>query len=425
MEDIQFKSSSQAPKWNPAGAAVPAGPPVKSLYIHVPFCAHKCEYCAFYSAPPSGDVLQHYVQALVRELELVAHRARPQTIFFGGGTPSLLTLQQWETLLTAMRRLQLDGAAEWTVECNPATVSKEKARLLKEAGVNRISMGVQSFDDQLLDRLGRIHSREMVFKSYEILRAAGFENINIDLMFAIPGQTVELWEATIREALALRTEHLSCYEVIYEEDTPLFAQLQAGEFDVDEDLACRLYENLIDRVSEAGFHQYEVANFARHTTGGGEPSAPVDLNAPILPSKACRHNVGYWRGHDSFGLGPSASEYVDGVRSKNWSNTSLWIERLLRGQRAKEFAEALSPLAKAGELAAFGLRMNTGWNFEEFRGVSGFDLRTEWGADMQRMVEREWGILTPRGFRLSRTGHRFADAAGAEFLRPEESPVMA
>ena len=425
MEDIQFKSSSPAPRWNPAGAAVPSGPPVESLYIHVPFCAHKCEYCAFYSAPPSGDVLQQYVQALVRELELVAHRARPQTIFFGGGTPSLLTLQQWETLLTAMRRLKLDGAAEWTVECNPATVSKEKARLLREAGVNRISMGVQSFDDQLLDRLGRIHSREMVFKSYEILRAAGFENIYIDLMFAIPGQTVELWEATIREALALGTEHLSCYEVIYEEDTPLFAQLQAGEFDVDEELACRLYETLIDRVSEAGFHQYEVANFARHEAGGAAQSAPVNPDAPILPSKACRHNVGYWRGHDSFGLGPSASEYVDGVRSKNWSNTSLWIERLLRGQRAKEFAEALSPLAKAGELAAFGLRMNTGWNFEEFRGVSGFDLKTEWGADMNRMVERGWGILTPTGFRLSRVGHRFADAAGAEFLRPEEAPVLA
>lgn len=417
MEDIQLKSSSQARRWNPAGA-VPSGPAVESLYIHVPFCAHKCEYCAFYSAPPSGDVLQQYVEALVRELELVAHRARPRTIFFGGGTPSLLTLQQWETLLAAMRRLKLDGAEEWTVECNPATVSKDKARLLKDAGVNRISMGVQSFDDRLLDRLGRIHSREMVFKSYDLLRAAGFENVNIDLMFAIPGQTEELWEATIREALALQTEHLSCYEVIYEEDTPLFAQLQAGEFDVDEDLACRLYEILVDRVAEAGFHQYEVANFARD----GASERPVDTDAPLLPSKACRHNVGYWRGLDSFGLGPSASEYLDGVRSKNWSNTSLWVERLLKGHRAKEFAEALSPLAKAGELAAFGLRMNTGWNFDDFLKRSGFDLRTEWRDDMARLVERGWGIHSATGFRLSRTGHRFADAAGAEFLRPEEQP---
>src|SRR6185295_19459903 len=152
------------------------------------------------------------------------------------------------------------GASEWTVECNPATVSLDKAALLRSYGVNRISMGVQSLDDRLLDRLGRIHSREMVFKSFDTLRQAGFANINLDLMFAIPGQTMPMWRDTLTEAAALRSEHLSCYEVIYEEDTPLYEQLQAGRFEVNEELACAMYDELIDRAAASGHLQYEIAN---------------------------------------------------------------------------------------------------------------------------------------------------------------------
>lgn len=384
--------------------------PVRSLYIHVPFCAHKCEYCAFYSAPPGGDQVQRYVAALVRELELIADDCRPDTVFFGGGTPSLLTFAQWETVLGALHRLGLAGAAEWTVECNPATVSADKARLLREAGVNRISMGVQSFNSALLERLGRIHTRDQVFRSFDILRQAGFSNINIDLMFAIPGQTREIWQETIDEALRLGTEHLSCYEVIYEDDTPLYEQLKAGQFDVDEDLACTMYDELVDRLADAGFRQYEIANFAR--------SVPGEFKDAI-PSRACRHNVGYWRGRDSYGLGPSASEYVRGLRARNWANTTLYCEQLERGRRAKEFAEALSPLARAGELAAFGLRMNTGWPFAEFRERTGFDLKSGWAEEIRNLCDRGWGEVTDTAFRLTRSGLRFADTAAAQMLRPD------
>src|SRR4051812_47917098 len=237
---------------------------IESLYVHVPFCAQKCTYCAFYSEALSGELVNRYVAALIRELELVASDLRPRTIFFGGGTPSLLNLRQWEQILDAMERLGLRGASEWTVECNPATVSLDKARLLRDYGVNRISMGVQSLDEALLDRLGRIHSREMVFKSFDTLRHAGFENINLDLMFAIPGQTMKIWQDTLGEAVALRSEHLSCYEVIYEEDTPLYAQLQAGEFSVDEELACAMYDELLSAADRGGFKQYEIANFAKN-----------------------------------------------------------------------------------------------------------------------------------------------------------------
>src|SRR5580658_9629301 len=202
--------------------------------------------------------MNRYVAALVREMEIVAADLRPRTIFFGGGTPSILNLRQWQAILQAMERFNLSGADEWTVECNPATVSLDKAKLLRDFGVNRVSMGVQSLDEPLLDRLGRVHSREQVFKSFDILRAAGFENLNVDLMFAIPGQTMEIWRDTLREAIAMQSEHLSTYEVIYEDDTPLFHQLQAGEFDVDEELACDMYNEIVALSALAGFQQYEI-----------------------------------------------------------------------------------------------------------------------------------------------------------------------
>ena len=361
-------------------------------------------------------MVSRYVSALVQELDLVAPDLKPQTVFFGGGTPSILNLRQWELILRAMDRLNLLNAAEWTVECNPATVSEDKARLLRDFGVNRISMGVQSLDEKLLDRLGRIHSREQAFKSFDILRKAGFINVNVDLMFAIPGQTMAIWEATLDEVLAFGSEHLSCYEVIYEQDTPLFTQLNAGQFDLDEDLACDMYEMLIDRGAASGFAQYEVANFARTETNPRTVREPILLD-PAIPAFACRHNVNYWRGGDYYGLGPSATGYVRGLRTRNWSNTQMYCEQVEKRSRAFESREELSPLKRAGETAAFGLRMTAGWPFEEFVQVSGFDLRKEWSAEMRTLGERGWGKLNPDRFLLTRQGLRFADAAAEMFLR--------
>ena len=378
---------------------------VHSLYVHVPFCAQKCEYCAFFSEASSGELINRYVDAVVRELELVAPELQPKTIFFGGGTPSILNLRQWEKILRTLERLGLHGAEEFTVECNPATVSPDKAKLLRSLGVNRISMGVQSLDEALLDRLGRVHSRAMVFQSFDVLRQAGFDNVNIDLMFAIPGQTMEVWRATLAEALAMGSEHLSSYEVIYEEDTPLYAQLKAGEFDVDEDLACAMYDELIARALAAGFHQYEIANFAK------DAASNVQCATFNPPSRACRHNLNYWRGTDFHGLGPSATGYVRGVRTKNWSNTQLYCEQLEKGKRAIESREELAPLARAGETAAFGLRTTAGWPFEEFRRTTGHDLREQWSADMTACVQHGWGQISDDAFRLTRHGLRFADAA--------------
>jgi oxygen-independent coproporphyrinogen-3 oxidase len=387
--------------------------PVRSLYVHVPFCAHKCEYCAFYSATPDGDAVNRYVSALVTELGLVAPGLRPDTVFFGGGTPSLLNLRQWEQILKEMERLDLLGAGEWTVECNPASVSSDKARLLRDYGVNRISMGVQSLDEGLLERLGRIHSRDMVFRSYDTLRAAGFANINVDLMFAIPTQTMKAWQQTLAEALAMGTEHLSCYEVIYEEDTPLFAQMKAGEFDVDNDLSCSMFEELVSAAGENCYQQYEIANFARDDRSPGARGLQDDL----IPSKACRHNVNYWRGGDYHGLGPSATGYVKGVRTRNWSNTRLYCEQLELGRRAIESREELPPLGRAGETAAFGLRMNAGWPFEQFEQRTGYDLRVEWREEIDALTRDGLAMSDARRFHLTARGLRLADFVAEKFLR--------
>ena len=375
--------------------------------MHVPFCASKCSYCAFYSHAPGDGLVERYVDALCREMEFIAGDCTPKTIFFGGGTPSILNLKQWQQILETMRKHGLTGATEWTIECNPATVSKDKAQLLREAGVNRISMGVQTFDADLLERIGRIHTREQIFKSVEILRAAGIDNLNLDLMFAIPTQTIAQWKTSLAEAVALAPEHLSAYEVIYEQDTPLFEQLQAGEFDVDEDLTCDMYDALVDFAGEHGWHQYEVANFARHD---GDKAFEI-------PNCACCHNVNYWRGGDHHALGPSATAYVHGVRTKNIANTQIYCERLEDGELPIDTREELSLLSRAGETAAFGLRMVKGWHFDEFEQVTGFDLREEWSDAMDDWVNCGQAIRESGSFRLNRQGLRFADAAARDFLR--------
>jgi len=220
--------------------------------------------------------------------------------------------------------------------------------------------------------------------------------------------------------------------VIYEDDTPLFEQLKAGEFSVNEELACEMYEELISTAAAAGFHQYEIANFARNreisnlqlpiancqNTAGDHEKQIGNWKLEIgIPSLACQHNVNYWRGGAYHGLGPSATGYVRGVRTKNWSNTQLYCEQLEKGKRAIESSEELSPLRRAGEIAAFGLRMNAGWPFDEFQRVTGLNLQNEWGSEMEQLTARGWAVHSGDGFRLTHQGLRFADAAAEMFLR--------
>lgn len=351
--------------------------------------------------------MERYVSALIQEIRAqTSCPSQPQTVFFGGGTPSLLSLSQWGRIFDALGAAGWQSVGEFTVECNPATVSADKARLFRDGGVNRISLGVQSLDNALLGRLGRVHSRDMVFRSYEILREAGFDNVNLDLMFALPGQTLEIWESTLAEALEMKSEHLSCYEVIYEEDTPLFQQLQAGEIAVDEDLADGMYRMLLDFSAENGFEQYEIANFAKSSSSGK------------LPRQACRHNVNYWTGGEYLGLGPAAASHVHGCRYQNWPDLQQYCAAVEAGKLPRDpDGERLEPLAKAAETAAFWLRMNCGIHFDAFQQRTGFDFEENWAEEQQSLIARGWGERRENCFRLTRQGLRFADAAGAELLR--------
>ncbi len=386
---------------------LPHGGLVESLYLHVPFCARKCSYCAFYSEVASPGLVDRYLSAALRELEQQVPRLRPRTVYFGGGTPTLLREHHWEQLFDSFLAWFPEAPAEWTVECNPATLSLDKARLLRAGGVNRISLGAQSFDPGVLARLGRLHTREDVFRAFDQLRQAGFDNVGLDLMFAVPGQDLASWRDTVQQALALECEHLSSYEVTYEEDTPLYEQLQAGAFRVDEDLACQMYRELQEALESHGLRQYEVANFAR---------GPLDPSTG-LPARACRHNVNYWRGGSFLGLGPSASSFHHAVRWKNVANTESYCTLIEQGRSPVESRDELTPLARAGEIAAFGLRMVIGWRFDEFQRTTGFDLRTDWRNELEELQRLGWATEDDTGFRLTREGLRFADAVAEQLLR--------
>lgn len=392
---------------------------VECVYIHVPFCAVKCHYCAFYSKEPDKETIELYVNSIVKEIQGAAHSAKPKTIFFGGGTPSILPLKHLKTIFSAIHSAGWEGVDEWTVECNPATLNKDKIELFKSYGVNRISLGVQSMDPTLLEKLGRIHTVDMVLKTYGQLRDAGFKNINLDLMFAIPGQTLGVWEQTLDDIISLKPEHMSCYELIYEEDTPLFQSLKSGEvLQLDEELAEAMYLKLIEKLKVNGFHQYEVANFAKNFDSESEAldrlSEENDLNQ--FPKYACQHNLNYWQGGSYLGLGPSANGYVNGVRYQNVANTSRYSELVATQGYALEWKEVLSSLARAGEVAAFGFRTSLGWDIDNFFSLTGVRLQEQWGGSISKFVNCGWMEVSKNRIRLTPEGLRFADSVALDFI---------
>ena len=273
---------------------------IEHLYVHIPFCPKICPYCSFYKEASDRNKVQGFLDALLIELDRFgSDRLSVQTIFFGGGTPSALSPSQLDFLLSGLRdRLDLTNLTEWTLEMNPATVSAEKASLLLSLGVNRISMGVQSWDSAILQRLGRVHSGAQARRSYDILRTAGFENVNLDLIFGVPGQSREQWMETLRETVALGPNHISAYCLTYEEDTEFFRRFQTGEFRQNSHEDAEFFAATMDFLNQQGFAQYEISNYAR-------------------PERDCLHNLAYWHGKDYLGLGPSAFSTIGKHRWQN------------------------------------------------------------------------------------------------------------
>jgi oxygen-independent coproporphyrinogen III oxidase len=315
------------------------------LYVHIPFCPKVCPYCSFYKEASDRNKTQAFLDSVLldldRRLQEVA-ACRLETIFFGGGTPSALSVKQLEFLLTGLhRRLDLTGLREWALEMNPATVSLEKAQMLHDFGVNRISMGVQSWDPEMLERLGRVHSAQQAEHSFDILRKAGFTNLNLDLMFGIPGQSVEKWEQSLRKTIHLAPEHISAYCLTFEEDTEFFRRHQRGELPQDTEQEARIFERTMAILEDGGYQQYEISNYAK-------------------PGFECRHNLAYWLGRDYLGLGPSAFSTIDERRWQNTPDTTRYIEQLQDGIEPIHFKETITGQIRTAETIAFGLRTSVG-----------------------------------------------------------------
>ncbi|HEV7866637.1 MAG TPA: radical SAM family heme chaperone HemW [Chthoniobacteraceae bacterium] len=364
---------------------------VEHLYFHIPFCPKLCPYCSFYVEVGSANKTTRFLDALLREVELATttHDVQPRTIYFGGGTPSALSEAQLEYLLGGLRnRLDLSQLEEWDFEANPATVRAPKARLLHSLGVTRLSLGVQSWDDALLQTLGRVHSAAQAEETFHVLREAGFGNLNIDLMFAVPGQSVAQWEATLAKTIALQPEHVSSYCLTYEEDTDYFRRLTGGEFRQDDDRDVAFFETTMQVLPAAGWAQYEISNYAR-------------------AGRESRHNQAYWRGADYLGFGPSAFSTRGLHRWQNIPDTAEYSRRILETGTAGSFEEHLTPAQRRGETLAFAMRTS--------QGVAAGEL-TPWQDEMREF--QELGLLAEQDgrFRLTQRGKLMADSVAEAFV---------
>lgn len=367
------------------------GDTIEHLYVHIPFCARICPYCAFYKDLLDGKETKRFCQALLRELNLQAEvlSIQPSTIYFGGGTPTALTTDQLDFLLNGFRDvLDLSKLREWTVEANPGSVSARKAAILRSGGINRVSLGVQSWEDDLLKVLGREHDAAQAEKSFHLLRQAGFDNINLDLMFGLPGQTTAQWQATLERTASLGPEHISTYCLTYEEDTVFFSKFMTGEFRADEDLEAALFDLTRSYLQEQGYEQYEISNYAQ-------------------PGFESVHNRAYWSGEDYLGIGPSAFSTVRWERRQNLCDYRSYSARVLGGDSALLSVEPLSPAMKKTERIALLLRTRTG--------VSA-DLLRDRRATVQEFVAS--GLLAPVGdrFVLTHSGRRLTDSVAAALI---------
>jgi putative oxygen-independent coproporphyrinogen III oxidase len=374
------------------------------LYVHVPFCATTCDFCAFYQTTPTAEGVRRFLSGVVREAELVPWPRPVDTVFWGGGTPGLLSPRALAELGAVVRR-RAPAPREWSVELAPASVTPQRLAVLKDLGVTRISLGVQSLHPALLTALGRRHTRRQALQAYDRVRAAGFASVNVDLMFALPGQTVAEWGADLDEAVALAPDHISTYCLTFEEDTALFVKLSQGRVRRDVEQETAFYTAAWERLEAAGFRQYEVSNFARR---GHE----------------CRHNLNTWHMAEWVGLGPAAASQFGGWRGRNPADLDRWLAELAAGRRAGEDTVELTPRVLAEDSLVFGLRLNTGVDLPRLRARF---PEAPWGA-----VEELAGRLAAEGLarrdrrghlRLTLRGRLVADAIGVEVLEAMQVPA--
>ena len=378
------------------------------LYIHIPFCVKKCAYCDFLSGPAGEKEKEEYVKMLVDEIRNcpdTVQNYRVISIFFGGGTPSLLTGEQIGRLMDTVREIfTLDEDAEITMEMNPGTVTEEKLRKYRQAGVNRLSIGLQSVNDEELRLLGRIHTYEEFREAYHLARANGFSNINVDLISAIPGQTVESWRRTLEQVMALSPEHISAYSLIIEEGTRFYQWYGKGQTDQekypplpDEDAERQMYERTEGILEEYGFHRYEISNYARE-------------------GKECRHNLGYWSRVEYLGIGLGASSFISNTRYHLCTDMISYIERIGSGEDLREEIEVLTKEDAMEEFMFLGLRRMQGISGTQFENCFGNTIEEIYGDVIEKLEQEKMLEVKEDKIRLTKRGIDVSNYVFCEFL---------
>lgn len=369
------------------------------LYIHIPFCVQKCLYCDFLSMPVDETVRRHYVHKLIEEIKEKAGNYSGYSvpsIFFGGGTPSILSSMQIAEMMEALQKhFHIEKNAEITIECNPGTLTEQKLSACKSSGVNRLSIGLQSAKNQELKKLGRIHSFEEFLHNYDLVRKMGFDNVNVDIMSALPGQTLLDWEYTLKEILKLRPEHISAYSLIIEEGTPFYQNYAADEqrreegeeplFLPSEETERAMYQLTGEMLLEKGYERYEISNYAKK-------------------GKECRHNIGYWTRKNYLGLGIGSASLVENVRFSNTSDLKEYLEENFEPQDK----EILGRKEQMEEFAFLGLRMMKGISRGRFEELFGVEIEAVYGEVIRKMtvqglIKQQAGniFLTEEGISVS------------------------
>jgi len=369
------------------------------LYVHVPFCVSKCLYCDFYSLRYSEMLAQDFLEALEKDIESSAEGLQPETIYIGGGTPTSLSNRLLRELLDIIaRHVSLERVTEYTIEANPGTIDSAKLDIVLSAGVDRVSLGVQSFQEGTLKALGRAHSMVQALEAITLLRDKAVANVSIDLIYGIPGQTVKAVENDLERAIAASPEHVSFYGLLYESDTELTRQVHAGRIHpVSEHAEAKMYETIRNEMTSSGYHHYEISNFAKQ-------------------GRECRHNLVYWHNDQYIGVGPSAASHVAGRRFCKTRNVQIYIDRLANGESPVCECEELGPRKKLAETLMLGLRLVDGIDLQEVEEKTGVAPLALFSTVFEEFSSQGLLDLSANRLRLTQRGMLVADSVMQEFF---------
>jgi oxygen-independent coproporphyrinogen III oxidase len=368
-----------------------------ALYIHIPFCLKKCLYCDFASYSGKEALMDEYINALGKEIEYTIH-GKIKTIFIGGGTPTFLSCSQLKKLGTFINKLDLKKDVEFTVEGNPGTFTEEKLTTLKNMGVNRLSIGLQAWQNELLKKLGRIHTIEEFLKSYEMALKAGFKNINLDIMFGLPGQTLENMQETLEKSIRLNPTHISCYSLIIEEGTPFYCMYSKNSSKLpSEELEREMYLLCIEKLKAANYNHYEISNFAQY-------------------KKECKHNLVYWNVEDYYGVGCAAHSFVNNVRYYNTKNVETYINKISKNDFSYEEVHKNSVEDNMEEFIFMGLRKINGILISDFKRKFGRDIFLIYGEIINKYTKLNLLIIENGRLFLSERGLEISNSIMCDFI---------